>query len=175
MLLLIAAIESEEDRSKATQIYEEYVGVMRRRAFEILRNRQDADDAVHDAFVRIIDHLDSLPDQGSIQTKWYVVTAAENAAIDIWRRRKRKQETTLDEEALEGNYRMPYEGENEIVRVILQKLSAKDRKLLLLKHVYGYKNAEVAQYMGMTEGAVKMAVLRAEERLEKECREEGLL
>lgn len=175
MLLLIAAIESEEDRSKATKVYEEYVGIMRRRAYDILHNRQDADDAVHDAFVRILRHLDDLADPGSVQTKWYVVTAAENAAIDLWRRRKRNRELSLEEERMEAAYKEPYDGKNEVVKEMLTKLSAKDRKLLLLKHIYGYKNAEIADFMNMTEGAVKMAVMRAEDRLEKECREEGML
>ena len=175
MLILIAAIENEEERSKMTRIYEEYAGIMRRKAYQILQNRTDADDAVQEAFVRLIDHVEDLPDPLSIQTKWYVVTAAENAAIDIWRRRKRKRETTLDEETLEVTYHDPYEGKNEIVKEMLFMLSAKDRKLLLLKHVYGYKNSEIAHFMGMTENAVKVAVLRAEDRLEKKCREEGLV
>ena len=175
MLLLIATIENEEDRSKVTQIYEEYVGIMRRRAFMILKNRHDADDAVHEAFVRIIDHLEDLPDPKSTSTKWYVVTAAENAAIDIWRKRKRRPEKAFDEITYEEEFIAPYEGENEIVKEMLQKLSARDRELLLLRHLYGYKNAEIAEFMGMKEEAAKEAVLRAEDKLENICREGGLL
>lgn len=174
MLIMLATIEDEKEQSKIRKIYENYVGIMRCKAFLILKNRHDADDAVHNAFVRIIDHLESLPDPQSTQTKWYVVKAAENAAIDIWRKRKRTGEISIDESPEISNLREPYEGENKIIKEILE-LSEKDKEYLLLKHVYGYKNAEMGKMLNMSEDAVKKAVRRAEERLEKKCREEGLL
>lgn len=174
MLIFLAAIESEEDRSKLELIYEEYAGFMFRKAFSILNNRQDAEDAVHNAFLKIIDHLDRLPDSHSVQTKWYVVTAAENAAIDLYRKRKRSQETAFEEALSSENYTEPYKGENGLTKIIL-KLSGRDRDVLLLRYIYGYRHAEIGILLGMTEDAAKKAVKRAEERLEKECREAEFL
>ena len=174
MLIMLMAIEDEKERSKARQIYENDVGIMRCKAYLILNNRQDADDAVHNAFVRILDHLESLPDPQSTQTKWYVVKAAENAAIDIWRKRNRISEVSYNEALEIKNFQEPYEGDNKIIKEIL-KLSERDKEYLLLKHVYGYKNAEIGKLLNMKEDAVKKAVRRAEDRLEEKCREEGLL
>ncbi len=69
---------------------------------------------------------------------------------------------------------MSFEGDNEIIRELLQ-LIEKDRTLLLLKYIYGYKHAEIGVFMGMTEEAAKKAVRRAEERMKKKCREDNLL
>jgi RNA polymerase sigma-70 factor (ECF subfamily) len=174
MLIFLETIENEEDRSKVRQIYENYVSLMRCKANEILGNRHDADDAVQNAFVRIIDHLEDLPSPNCTQTKWYVVTAATNAAIDIWRKRKRDSEVLYDDAFMSGDSRDPYQGDNEIIREML-KLSSRDQQLLYYRHVYGYKNAEIAELLNMTEEAVKKAVRRAEERLGEKCREDGII
>ena len=175
MLLFLTVIEDEGDRSMLERLYEEYAGLMRNRAYAILKNASDAEDAVQDAFIRMIDHLDKLTDIHGVRTKWYVVTAAENAAIDIYRKKKRisERETVLRRDFARGGA-VRYEGRNDIVRIILG-LSDRDRSVLILRFIFGYKYAEIGEILKMTEEAVRKVVKRAMERLENECREEGIL
>ena len=174
MLIFLEAIESEEDRSKVRRLYEKYVRLMRYKAYEILKDKQDTDDAVQNAFVKIIDYLDKLPELQETQEKYYMLAAATNAAIDIRRKRIHDNEIELDEFILGTNQWKSYEGENEVVKEIL-KLSAKDRQIIFLRYIYGYKNAEIGTFLGMTEEAVKKAARRAEKRLKIKCEEDGLL
>ena len=174
MLIFLEAIENEDDRTRVRQLYEKYVGIMRSRAYKILKNRQDADDAVQNTFIKIIDYLDRLPDLTEKQEKFYMVSAVENTAIDLYRKKQREKETELDEAILEVEQWKPYEGENEVVKEILS-LSIRDRQIIFLRYIYGYKNAEIGDLLGMTEEAVKKAARRAEKRLRKKCEEDGLL
>lgn len=174
MLLLMAMVDDEEDREKLKRIYEKYVGYMYHKAYEILGNRQDAEDAVHNAFLKIIDHLHKLSEHNEVATKWYLVMAAKNAAIDLYRKKKRTQEEPLDELVTTAELTGIYDGKNPIAGKILE-LPPKDRDILILKYLYGYKYAEIGDIMKMTAEAVRKAVKRAEMRLEKECEKEGLL
>ena len=83
MLLFLAAIENEEVRSVMEVICDEYLEDMIRAANSILHNEQDARDAVQNAFLRMLNHTDVLQGLTDHQIKWYVVTAAFNAAKDV--------------------------------------------------------------------------------------------
>ena len=54
MLIYLSMIESQDDGHRFERIYERYRNLMYHVAYRILRNPQDAEDAVHQAFVSII-------------------------------------------------------------------------------------------------------------------------
>ena len=56
MLIYLQIIETDEDKSTFEQIYEAYRGLMFHAAFKVLTHEQDAEDAVHYAFVKIAEN-----------------------------------------------------------------------------------------------------------------------
>ena len=60
MLIYLQMIETDEDRQKFIQLYETYRGLMFYVANRILHNTEDAEDAVHQAFLSIIENLDKI-------------------------------------------------------------------------------------------------------------------
>lgn len=50
MLIYLASIGTESEKSKFVQLYEAYQGLMFHTAFRLLRQPEDAEDAVHEAF-----------------------------------------------------------------------------------------------------------------------------
>lgn len=60
MLLYLQMLETPEEKSLFEQIYLEYRGLMYHVAYEILHNDQDAEDAVHQAFVKIVENIKQL-------------------------------------------------------------------------------------------------------------------
>ena len=60
MFIYLQMIESDSDKDKFEQIYLKYRGLMYHSAFTILRNREDSEDVVHQAFVSIIENFDKL-------------------------------------------------------------------------------------------------------------------
>lgn len=55
-------------------------------ANKILNNELEAEDAVHQAFVKIAENIDKVPNDLSAKTKSFVVTIVENTAIDRYRK-----------------------------------------------------------------------------------------
>ena len=88
MLIYLQMIETEEDRQKFTDLYETYRGLMFYVANQILHNTDDAEDAVHQAFLSIIENLDKIAKVHCPQSRAYVIVIAENKAIDMIRARK---------------------------------------------------------------------------------------
>ena len=57
MMIYLQTIETGEDKTKFEQIYAEYRRLMFHVAYEILHNEQNAEDATHQAFVRIAENI----------------------------------------------------------------------------------------------------------------------
>lgn len=169
-MLIYALTHKPADRPKLERLYLEYRSVMFCAANEILHNEHEAEDAVQQAFMKIAENLDKVPDELSNQTKAFVVTIAENTAIDRYRKLKRHGDCELCEEAcgIEAN------SADELVSCIL-KLPARYRQFILLKYYHGYSTREIAKLLGMSSAAASKTAQRAKQRLEQLCREAGLL
>ena len=69
---------------------------MKHIAFEVLKDDALAEDAVQDAFVKIIKHLDDLGEIKCHKTKSFIVIIVRNSAIDILRKEKRQMYINLE-------------------------------------------------------------------------------
>lgn len=170
MLIYVLTIVKSADRPKLERLYLEYRSVMFCAANEILHNEHEAEDAVQQAFMKIAENLDKVPDELSNKTKAFVVTIAENTAIDRYRKLKRHGDCELCEQScgIEAN------SADELVSCIL-KLPARYRQFILLKYYHGYSTREIAKLLGMSSAAASKTAQRAKQRLEQLCREAGLL
>ena len=79
----------EEQKLKAEQLYIKYWHLMCHVAMEILQNSADAEDAVQQAFLYLLLHMDKLEDIDSPSTKAYVSLTAKHRVIDPYRSRLR--------------------------------------------------------------------------------------
>ena len=82
MLIYLQMLETPEEKSLFEQIYLEYCGLMFHVAYEILHNEQDAEDAVHQAFVKIAENIKKIDAPVCPKTHSYVVTIVEHQAIE---------------------------------------------------------------------------------------------
>ena len=84
LIFYLSLIDNEDDRSKFEIIYYEYRERMYSAAFDVVKNNEDAEDAVHNAFVGIANNMESIGEAISQRTLSYVIKAAKNAAINIY-------------------------------------------------------------------------------------------
>jgi RNA polymerase sigma-70 factor (ECF subfamily) len=89
MLEYLATMETADDRTRFESLYLAYRGLMYHVAYHILKNPQDAEDAVHQSFVKLAEHMATIPDGPCPRTRNLVVTVAERKAIDLYRSRQR--------------------------------------------------------------------------------------
>ena len=171
MLVYLALIARPGNRARFEELYTRYGGLMHHVALGILGNEKDAEDAVHEAFLAIARHMNKVGEVGDPRTKAYVVTIAQRKAIDLYRQRARRPVDDLEESTVLTT--VP-ETDHGLARCML-KLPDRDRQFVLLKFDQGYTTKEIADMMGLTLSAAYKVEQRAKVRLEKLCREEGLL
>ncbi len=161
-------IDNENDRTKMEQIIDLYSNLMHLQAFFLVKNNEDAEYAVQISMINICKHIKSLSTPENNRTKWYVLKSAKNAAIDIYRKNKRKweNEVSFDEISIDYEWMPQYDGDNFLLKQIMA-LSQRDRDILMLKYVYGHEYSEIANQLGISKDAAKKAGQRAREKLEK--------
>ena len=167
MLVYLQAIDDPEDRTRFEAMYSAYRGLMFHAANRILQNPQDAEDAVHLAFLSLANHR--LPAELGPQARHLAAVTAERKAIDLYRARKRRPETEL-EENLPGCAPPPSDG---TLAGAMAALPPRYRETLLLKYYNGYSAAEIGELLGTTAANVRQILARAKRKLAEELAERG--
>ena len=172
MLIYLQMIESPEDQSKFEEIYLKYKQMMYAVAYDILHNPQDAEDAVHHAFLKVVENISKIEEADCPKTKGYVVTIVENRAIDIYRFKKAHPMVPYNEETV--GIEMEYDEDNALAGCIL-KLPPRQRQIIVLKYHHGYELKEIAKMLGITYTNALAIDNRAKKKLKALCEEADLL
>ena len=90
MFLYLAMIDSDADKSKFEILYSEYKNLMYYTANRILCNSSDTEDVVHQAFLKVIEILDTISSPRCHKTRALLVTITEHKAIDLYREKQRR-------------------------------------------------------------------------------------
>lgn len=170
--LLVTAAKSGDTAS-----FEELVNRYERKIFRltmnITRNREDAEDAMQDAFMKAYSHLNTFQ-EGSRFYTWLVRIAANEALMRL--RKRRPNQFSLDE-PIEGDEDViPREIEDwgpspeqryaqsemrEILNGAMDDLQPDFRVVFVLRDVEGISTEETAGVLGISVAAVKSRLLRA--------------
>lgn len=169
--MFLQMLDSPEAQSKFEILYHSYRALMLAVAYRILQSREDAEDAVHSAFVSIAENMEKTGDPSDPRTKAWIVTITENKAINLYRYRKRHPKLSLEEEAV--GIPVTYTGDNVLARC-LAALPAQYRQVLLLKYHYGYDNRELGKLLGISQANAIKRTQRAKAALEAICQKEGI-
>lgn len=153
--------------TKIGRMYELYEQEMYRAAYSVLGDAFSAEDAVHDAFLRIIANRDKIISPDSPKSRAYAVKAARNAAIDIYRRKKRAAEReceldTADEYGATTDDGLCGYGD---IGDYIALLPEKYRAVVKNRLGYGLSCAETAAVMQISENCVKKRYERAKKLL----------
>jgi RNA polymerase sigma-70 factor, ECF subfamily len=131
-------------------------------SLRILGNAADAEDVTQDTFVAALQRM-STYDPAQALGPW-LRTIARNRAIDLLRRRARTPELEVGQgQSAEAIAIDRIEAEH--LRATLAHLPARDRALLVLRYWEDQPVDAIARAMGMTDGAVRVALLRARRTL----------
>jgi len=168
VLLYLQTLPSPQERSLFEALYRRYRGLMLSVARRFLPEPQDAEDAVHQAFLSVLQNLHKISAVDCPETRAFVVIIVERKALDILRARQK----TVPLEEMERGVEIPLPGDHSLAGA-MARLPARYRQVLLLRFAYGYTTRELTKEFGMTQSAVQKLVWRAKEALEKICEEGG--
>ncbi|MBO4838313.1 MAG: RNA polymerase sigma factor [Lachnospiraceae bacterium] len=164
MIILFLTFDTEEEKEKFSEIYQDHAEFMMRVARRILQNSQDAEDVIQDAFLYVADHLEKINQFDRQKTRSYLAIITEHKAIDLLR--SRHPEVSLDEQQLEHSLMADtkWEEGEDLAKALLE-LSPEYRKILLLHYHYGYSYREIAELLDQTTFAVTSKARRAKQLL----------
>lgn len=94
MFQLLELIENEEDREFCRKLSEQFDSAMYHVAYGILKNSADAEDAVQESYIAIINNLDKISRENCHKAWNYIVTIVRSRAINVYRRRNRERRWT---------------------------------------------------------------------------------
>lgn len=171
MIIYLQTIEDPGDRAKFAELYKRYRAYMLKIANEILKHPFDAEDALHNAFISISEHLDKVPDPSSSTARGFVSIIVERKAIDLYRQRSRFVSLESVEDEIGISFPPP---EDDDLARCLSKLPPRYRHVIMLKYYYGYAINEIADMLGMKVPATRKLDQRAKAKLEEICRKEGV-
>ncbi|MFR7663510.1 MAG: RNA polymerase sigma factor [Coprococcus sp.] len=172
-------IDAAADRQTMTELYETYEQKMFGIANAILHNDWQAEDAVHEAFVRMVPYLSRCKDVKDEKTKILIVRVIKSAAIDIYRKNKRENTYILDSEEdwIEDKHN-PVEvylatlSAGEMLKKIIGQLSNDDRKIIEMRCYDGMPVSDIGEILGISTDNVYKRLSRARKRV-KEIMAEG--
>ncbi len=140
---------------------------------QYVRSRIDdgaiAEDVTADVFVRALESLSGYDDRGVPFAAW-LYRIAQARVIDFWRRSQRRVTVAFDDHDLPEWLAADDVAEVDVLQrgqlnQHLQQLTEEQQQVIVLKFMQGLSNAEIAQIMDKTEGAVKALQRRGLEAL----------
>lgn len=167
LLLYLSTIDTPEDKSKFELLYETYRRLMKYIALDILNDETLAEDAVHDAFVKIIPHLQKFDDIACRKTKRYIVNVIKSVSIDMYNKIKRRKTTYTDNLELLADGSDVIFGNFELCEITeaIGSLPDEYREALIYRYVYNYSDKELADFLKINVGAARKRVERAKLKL----------
>ena len=143
------------------------IPALRRYAGALLRNREDADDLVHDCLVRALDKLHTRREEADVRAWLFAIM--HNLFISQLRRAKTRPGGESLDESHEASMSMAPDQETSLhVRDVidgLSRLPVEQRTVILLVTVEDLSYAETAQVLGVPIGTVMSRLARGRERL----------
>jgi RNA polymerase sigma-70 factor (ECF subfamily) len=145
----------------------QYAGTLYRVAYSVVRNASDAEDAVQEAFLRVLRHRDTLNEVRD-QRVW-LIRIVWNIVLDRKRRSKTRPETddvselarVLPAGGLSAEERAAAAQHHAHVLACVEQLPAKERQVLMLSAFEELTSVEIASVVGITESSVRSRLFRA--------------
>ncbi|MCI0542314.1 RNA polymerase sigma factor [bacterium] len=162
-------------------LVKKYEKAFLRKAHVLLGRREEAEDAVQEAFMKIYFHAGRFKkvEGASFQSWGYKILT--NTCFTLYKKRKRREEKRVwmgEEGALENlpdlNFRHAREDEDfrEQALSFISRLPGQMRRMIEMHFVEGLPQKEIAAAEGVSVGAVKIRIFRAKKELQKIYKEQ---
>lgn len=142
---------------------------MYRIAYSVLKNRQDTEDAVQDAFVKIYDHISDITDIDSPRTRSFIMVITRNVCLNELRSRKHDSGENIEELELAAEVSVEEAVLSQLgverIKNALRELPENYRDILYLTVFKEYDLHVAAELLGITYDNAKQRLARARKKL----------
>ena len=169
------------DMASFEEIYKQFSSTVYTIALGITRNRQDAEEATQDVFVKVFRGLKDFRFGSSFNTWLYRITV--NTAINVYRKHAWHKTASLQyDESKDTRMAAPDMQRQEVMRqdlearvgALLNNISPEHRSCIVLREIEGLDYKEIAGILSIPLNTVRSRLKRAREALMAYCRKEGI-
>lgn len=125
--------------------------------------RDDADDLVHETYLRARDRFSQLRDLDLFEA--WIARIALNEARGLLRRNRRARERVAELRPRQAI------GPDAGLRELVERLPPRERAVVVLHYGYGYRMTEIGRLLGLSEINVRTLAFRSRRRLRAQLEE----
>ncbi|NOY58453.1 MAG: RNA polymerase sigma factor [Calditrichaeota bacterium] len=164
------------DRSAFKHFYEEYKGMVFNVCYRMLNDKQDAEDATQDIFVKAFRSIQKFRSDAKLSTWLYQI--AVNTGLNYARRKKiatwlsldflvGKEESILDNAQARPDLKLEKNESDALVQQAIQSLPPRQRTAIILQRYEELSYKEIAEVMKTSLSAVESLLHHAKDNLTK--------
>lgn len=193
LFFLLWASLNEDDRNFIKDLYVRYGSYMYKVALDVLHRRQDAEDAVMDAMCKIIKYISKFEGATDNEIRNQVVigirTTVERKAIDHYNARKNRTaaetdwyyrvdeedeytEMEFEDTASDADVILITEEDRRAVQKAILRLPQGQQDAINLTYISGYSCVEAADFLGISDTALRARLYKARNNLKEMLRGE---
>ena len=164
----LSTLETEEDKNRFEKLYRMFKQDMYAIAYSILNNKEDAEDAVHQAFITIADNFEKVNAISCQEIKAYIVIIIRNTSIDIYRSNKKIAERTTaidDNISVDINFLEQYD--YQLLIKAISELPEIYKDVMFLRYLEEFNSKEIADMLKITVSTVWKRIERAKKLLKE--------
>ena len=164
----LSLLDTPEEKSKFEQLYRLYRQDMFKMAYGILKNKFDTEDAVHEAFMRVMKKLTKISEINCPQTHAYLLIIVKNVALKILKKRTKTIVVDTDTVEIVDDFGLEEfvisNMEVERIKYILEQLSDDYYEVLFLELFMEFSISDIAEQLGLTYDNTKKRLQRAKKK-----------
>ena len=163
---------ASNDGAAFRELYQQTSGVVYGFAMSILRNKHDAEDVMHDAFIRIYSSAVTYRPSGNPMA--WILTIVRNLCLN----RIREGKVCEDLSEYDDLAGASDDSEDLLDRMVLETamkvLDAEERQIVILHAMTGFKHREIAEILDLPTGTILSKYNRALKKVRKEMETKGV-
>jgi RNA polymerase sigma-70 factor (ECF subfamily) len=164
---IVVRLLQQQDEEGMRQLFQFYSGALMTIIQSIIPQKEEAEEVLHDALLKVWNNIDSY-NAGKSRFFTWMARIARNAAIDRARSKNYRKTNEIDEvvsrrKELSQTPSVDYIG----VSSLLEKLDEDHRPIINLLYLQDYTQSEAAKELGVPLGTVKTRARRAIMQLRK--------
>lgn len=181
LIFYLSMLDSEYEKNKMKEIYEEHKHALFMYALKLTKDQALAEDAVHNAFIAIIEQKEKYFNLSRMDFRCSSVIIVRNKCIDLLRKQKaysnipyEELEIYIESKGKSVEEQAVTSCEYETIRKYLDSIDEISRQVLIMKYYLSMTYKEIGAELNMTQKHVETRIMRAKEKVRKLLKKDGV-
>ena len=171
----LAVLENDGQRNELAEFYKHNKRRLYRIAFSKLHNKESAEDAVQETFLRLADERVKFFNMTDRERTVFAGIVARNVAVDMYKKASAAETVEMSEDIPDKSDNPPeeellYKFTKEKLEEFVRELPPLQRDVLYLKAVRGMTAGEIAAKLSVSENVVRQRLFCARKAIKEALR-----